>query len=77
VRKETTLLLHDESGRLYAIVISDGRALAQVNPARMEAAGRLSWTAESSAGLADHEAASRAMKSFDPADGAGGDHFGH
>ena len=78
MRQETLLLLiHEESGRLCAMVISEGGTLAQINPAGVEAAGRLSWTAKTSAGWADLEAASAAMKSFDPADGAGGDHFGH
>lgn len=116
VLKENTLLLHEESGRMYTVLVSDGGTLSQVNSAGMQATGvwaiedrgfcwqargaaklcitlpadkgvgdtweirgptgRLSWTAEIAAGRADLEAASAAMKSFDPANGAGSDHSG-
>ena len=115
--KENTLLLHEESGRMYTLLISEDGRLQQVNSAGMQATGvwsieergfcwqargaaslciplpadkgvgdtweirgptgRLSWIAEIAAGRADLEAASAAMKSFDPANGAGGDHAGH
>lgn len=39
VLKENTLLLHEESGRMYTVLVSDGGTLSQVNSAGMQATG--------------------------------------